>query len=289
MPPVKGVGAVFPLSTLYRPLTAAPLRRDSAYGEREPCRALRPYIRCFWGTGAPCPHEVQPAGAAAGTGLVIPDSCMDIIFQVDYQAQKVRRVFYALDDRAYEVPAGTYATGTALFAVRFYAWAAVMFSEDSLENTKNRQFDAGVHFPRLSKALESVLHRAETMEERAAAAEKVLMKHLNPARENAAVMNALYYILSHCGRGGIAAAASYACVSPKQLQRLFGTHMGMAPKPLADILRYQMLWRDIALDASFQILDGVEKYGYYDQAHLLNTFKKYHTLTPAQARRFARG
>ena len=36
------------------------------------------------------------------------------------------------------------------------------------------------------------------------------------------------------------------------------------------------------------ILDMVEKYGYYDQAHLLNDFKKRHSLFPEQAVRLAR-
>ena len=40
---------------LYRPATAVPHRNDSTYTEITPCSALRPYIKCFWGSVGPPP------------------------------------------------------------------------------------------------------------------------------------------------------------------------------------------------------------------------------------------
>ena len=37
------------LNTLYRPITSTPFRHSVSYAEFEPCAALKPYIRCFWG------------------------------------------------------------------------------------------------------------------------------------------------------------------------------------------------------------------------------------------------
>lgn len=34
----------------YRPLTATPYQRSETYVEIEPCAALKPCIRCFWGS-----------------------------------------------------------------------------------------------------------------------------------------------------------------------------------------------------------------------------------------------
>ena len=44
------------------------------------------------------------------------------------------------------------------------------------------------------------------------------------------------------------------------------------------MIRYQMLWRE-ALGASFNVHDAVYKFGYFDQAHLLNDFKEYHGIS----------
>ena len=66
------------LTRLYHPITGTPFQSDETYREVTPCAALAPYIRCFWGSEHPLlarPHE---------GGIVIPDTCMDIIFTLDY-------------------------------------------------------------------------------------------------------------------------------------------------------------------------------------------------------------
>lgn len=53
---------MYNLAELYYPITARP---DSA-GELMPCKALQPYIRCYWGSMGEC-------GAAPGERSVMPD------------------------------------------------------------------------------------------------------------------------------------------------------------------------------------------------------------------------
>jgi|GEM_PF-5485625 len=59
------------LSQKYRPILSTPFGREG-YREIAPCAALSPYIRCFW-TERKTAREL----------LVIPDTCMDIIFRID--------------------------------------------------------------------------------------------------------------------------------------------------------------------------------------------------------------
>ena len=37
------------LSQMFKPITATPFVFDDGHIEVEPCQALKPYIRCFWG------------------------------------------------------------------------------------------------------------------------------------------------------------------------------------------------------------------------------------------------
>lgn len=70
---------------IYKPLTATPFFGDDSYREYEPCEALRPYIRCFWGSRHP-----YTARERTGVGeIVTPDTCMDIIFDVNFTENRI--------------------------------------------------------------------------------------------------------------------------------------------------------------------------------------------------------
>lgn len=258
----------------YRPITAAPFRRNASYCEILPCAALRPYIRCFWGTDG-------ARGGAGDNSLVIPDTCMDIIFFGEQGAP----CFCGMDERA-STTSDLTAFGS-IFGIRFYGWAAVLFADADLSRTKNRAFPAEEYFGSTILALGERLLDAPTLRERAALAERALLEKLNPDRESADLMNAVFYLLNTSGRAKISELSRYAAVSEKTLERLFRSRAGLSPKSFASLLRYQLLWREILFSPDFRSLDAVGQFGYTDQAHLLNDFKKRHGMTPREARAFA--
>ncbi len=63
-------------NAIYCLLTATPFKRNSFYTEISPSKELQSYIRCYWGTENPL---IQIKNDDA-TELVIPDSCVDIIY-----------------------------------------------------------------------------------------------------------------------------------------------------------------------------------------------------------------
>ena len=64
-------------SIIYRPLTATPFKRNSFYTEISPSKELQSYIRCYWGTEKTL-IQIENSDAPE---LVIPDTCVDIIYQ----------------------------------------------------------------------------------------------------------------------------------------------------------------------------------------------------------------
>lgn len=90
-----------------------------------------------------------------------------------------------------------------------------------------------------------------------------------------------------CRRGSIDQLSRSLHISTRQLERLFQSRIGLPPKALACLIRYQLLWRD-ALQPGFDVQDAVFRYGYTDQAHLLRDFKRFHTMTIPQALAYAR-
>jgi len=272
------------LTQLYHPITGTPFQMDETYQEVAPCLALRPYIRCFWGSERPLPSR-----PSTEEGLVIPDTCMDIIFHIDYAHNRIGSAFCTLDEHSYRTPASSESGGlAATFAIRFYAWTACLFAEDSLRGSANGQFPVDAFFRRLERSLTPLLFDERTLAGKIHAAERVLLSLLKVDRADASVLNAVHHMLHTSGRARISDVATSLALSPRQLERRFDASMGVSPKAFASLLRYQLLWQDMVLSFRFNPLDAVDKFGYTDQAHLLHDFRSRHLMSPKEAIAFAR-
>lgn len=271
------------LSDMYRPITGEPFRNSNEYCEVAPCEALRPYIRCFWGTKAPVSVQAEQASS----GIVIPDTCMDIIFDINYTQNSYIGSFCTVDEHSYRTGGVINTDTTATFAIRFYAWTAILFSEQAFTGCKNQAFAAEEFFSRLKAELEPLLFDVPTLDGKIAIAEKLLLKRLCTDRINCDLANSIYYMLKTNGRAKISDICSHVAVSERQLERIFNYNMGVAPKTFSSLLRYQLLWQDMMISRQFDVLDAVEKFGYTDQAHLLNDFRKRHLMPPKEAVEFA--
>lgn len=262
------------LTDMYRPLTASPFSQDDSYCELMPCPALRPYIRCFWGTRRPLP-------SAAGSGLVIPDTCIDIIFDIDYTDSCWTGGVCCVDERSHRTvvtDVGAKAHINATFAIRFYAWTAVLFAERDLSSTRNRYFPVDEFFSALRKELQPLLFDVPTLTGKAAAAERFLLKRLDGIRVNNDLMNVLHMMISSCGRARLTDICGSIALSERSLERIFSSHIGVSPKTFSDLVRYQLLWQELMSGRRFDAADAVERFGYFDQAHLLNDFRKRHLM-----------
>lgn len=249
---------IFTTATAFSHLNA-PIR------EIQPCAALKPYIRCFWETDV-APHDVALR--------IIPDCCADIlIFLSDGKACSQ---FCGVCNQSFMTH------GSAkMFGIRFYAWSVCLFSSVGLNGTLNGYFPADTIFNDFSTVATEINH-VTSMHERVAAAQKHLLKTLRQNLENSDVMNALYLIITQSARVNVRALSDYCALSKRALERNFRTFTGMSPKEAIDTIRYQLLWQQ-CLQPDFNVLDGVEKFGFYDAAHLYNDFKKHHGISLPQA------
>lgn len=269
------------LSEIYRPLTAAPFRCTEEYIEIEPCSALKPFIRCFWGT-----ESVISVSCESGS-IVSPDTCMDIIFHIDMVSGTYTAAFCGIDERSHMSGNSCTSAGTATFGIRFYPWSAVLFAEEDMSRCKNGCFDAEEYFGGYIARLGESIIQCNTIYERARAAEIILMDMLTESLADSDLLNGIYHIIHTDGRAKISDICSYACISERTLERLFLRGTGVSPKTMSSLIRYQLLWRDILSLRGANTLDLAEKYGYTDQSHLLKDFKRRHMMSPSQAVRYA--
>ena len=273
------------LYKIYNPITAAPFKCTGDYMEFEPCDALKPYIRCFWGSREPV---IQDETATTRTNLVTPDTCMDIIFTVDFTNNKIENSFCGIDDRTFKTYYNNAEKKTVfIFAIRFYAWGAALFAEESMRNTKNAFFDADCHFTKIKSELEKHLLDVTDIYTLIPIAEKILMNHLQEKNRNQIVFQTVAEILKNKGNLLMTDLKREILISSRQLERLFLEYIGISPKSLASLVRYQYLWNELINNKNFHMADAVYKYGYSDQAHLCHDFKKYHSMSIAEAKKYA--
>jgi AraC-like DNA-binding protein len=274
---------VFDLSSIYQPMTARPFERSGSYAEYRPCEALRPFVACFWGSEA-----AQPAEPNTGEGtLVIPDTCMDIIFEINPAADEISSGFYGINDKPFVAGSSAQPSQVLSFGIRFYFWAVHLFAGEDLSGVCNAAVDVDAAFCGWKKPLESMLLRTRTMPERIRMTEQFLLGKLNLGRGNTDILNAAHCILSSRGTEPIRNVCAYTSVGQRQLERYFLKHIGISIKKAASLVRYQNVWHDVVYAPVFRVQAAIEKYGYADQSHLLNEFSKYHGLTPAQAKKAA--
>ena len=260
---------------IYRPLTATPFKRNISYTELTPCNELRPYIRCYWGAESPMIRSENDAA----TELVIPDTCVDIIYDIDYTNNTVTGGFCGINDCSFHTDNNeTIGHMISTFAIRFYGWGAYAFADDSMKSTLNGYFDVGSRFEWLDKIIRSQLLELKTLQEKVSCVEKLLIKRLPNVRDNIIVNDTIQNILLHKGSLDVSNLAKDSFVSTRQLERLFHEYVGVTPKKLSNLIRYQFLWRDILCEPKFDVLSAVHKFGYTDQSHLLREFKRYHSM-----------
>lgn len=275
---------MFKLNNIYRPITAQPFLYDEYYTEIQPCEALKPYICCFWGTRK---SYSDITSTKIKDKLVIPDTCMDIIFNINTDKNELDGFFAGLSDTTFIDKTKNVSSSMSCFAIRFYCWSVPLFSDESMKHVLNSFAEVEDYFKNFKRDLYDILIRNQLFHDRADRVQQYLVKKINRDKQNNNIMNSVYKILKAKGTANISELAGFTAVSQRQLERLFLENIGVSPKKLSGLVRYQYLWQDILYNTNLNIHDSVCKYGYTDQSHLLNDFKKYHTLSTADARIFA--
>lgn len=260
----------FRLDKIFTTVTSDPTRAGN-YIEIEPCDALKPYIRCFWGSRY---NRADFSVCENNKIWVIPDICMDIMVTGNQNFNSIGSHFCGINNFSYFADE----SDSFCFGIRFYAWSAVLFADDGMNGVLNAFLNADAYFSDFSRELNEKLFNAESIYERKAITEEFLLRRLNTKRENFDIMNSLYFIINNNGNAGVAELSDYCVISKRQLERRFVEYTGVSPKQLINLIRYQILWQD-CLKGNFNALDAVEKFGYYDQSHLIKEFKKYHGMS----------
>lgn len=271
------------LTQLFKPITANVQNKSDTYIEIEPCKTLKPYIRCFWGSSIPYKQEKLCFNNSTDN-LVIPDCCMDIIFDINYSRNHLENLFCSINDSPFYTSGINGKDLVSTFGIRFNFWAVHLFADNDLPKTCNEFATVDKYFKNLRKHIENIVQEYSSIEKRIFFTEKLLLRKLyNKSMDNNNLLNGIYHILKSKGVTTISETSQYAGISTRQLERIFKEYVGITPKKCCSLVRYQNIWKDLVSNKYKKFNDLTYNYGYSDQAHMINDFKKYHGSTPSEA------
>lgn len=253
------------------------------YAEIAPSKDLAKYVKCFWTL------EQSSAEAACAPEPVIPDGCIEIIFNL---ADRFRRHHRdgSVETQSSAIVAGQMRefaqiepTGrVSLLGIRFRHAGAYPFFRFSLADLTGRIEDlSSVWTGDPTRFIEERLAASITVSERVAVIEAALIKLLAENRKyDPIVENASDLILNNSGVVSISALAKSLEVSERKLERRFQQRFGLTPKFFSRIVRFQNLLRTLNEKPDADLLGAALSYGYYDQAHLIHEFNEFAGESP---------
>ena len=133
-----------------------------------------------------------------------------------------------------------------------------------------------------SRVLEQQILDSTTSFQRITVLEKFLLSKLQKSASKIDIIDhALDNILQHKGLMSISKLSDAVCISPRQFRRRFIEKVGISPKLLSRIKRFNYI-SNLSFAASTDWVDMVHEGGYYDQAHFIRDFSDFSGKTPSE-------
>lgn len=128
--------------------------------------------------------------------FIIPDTCMDIIFEINYSKNRINNKFCGVNDSAFLIfNLADSKMFLSTFGIRFYAWSDILFSEEFMKDVKNINIGIEYYFSKLKKEIEKLLFEVTDIKDRIAITEKYLLKQIRLKRKKHIVIEAVLKIL----------------------------------------------------------------------------------------------
>ena len=75
--------------------------------------------------------------------------------------------------------------------------------------------------------------------------------------------------------------ASHACLSTRQLERIFQQRIGLPPKHFSRLVRFAQAWIIKEQQPGISWIKIAHECGYFDQMHLIRDFQKFAGVNPS--------
>lgn len=251
------------------------------YRERRPRPPLDRFVECFW--------FAEGDGHGAPVETIVPDGCPELILHLDEpfrrwdgsRAERQPTAFLAGEmTGAFRVQPGS---RVETMGIRFRPAGLGAFLRAPLDELTDRTTPIDALWGRPAREMQDAVGEARGDRARIRRAEEFLLAR---AREGPGpdrpVEAAVGRILRERGRARVAALGVSAGLSERQLERRFRRAVGLGPKALSRLVRFQEVLRRLGDGSAPDWVQVALDCGYYDQSHLARDFRELAGSAPSR-------
>jgi len=250
----------------------------------EPRTELKPYVRQI------CAIESPNGLPSSDTSIAAPNGCPKLIFPYENSVTSVleQRVFESEERRLYfmgvrDTPAvvRTGSGRTGCLGIEFYPYGAYPIFKVPMNETVNVLVDINDYLPKWGREITQTLENLNTVEERVSYIQDRLVALMRENHvENRLVTFCIDSLKKSDGLMAISDLEQQSNYSRRYLETIFRNRVGLSPKALAKIFRFQKFYRKWASGKAYdEFKDELYKY-YFDQAHFTKEFKRMTGFSP---------
>jgi AraC-like DNA-binding protein len=250
----------------------------------KPRQELQACIESLWVFESPTGFPATDSSIAAPNGcskLIIPyENSLVSVANGKVQISHEQRLYF-VGNRDSSTLIRSNSRKTGFIAIEFRPHGAFPIFGIPMAETFNGLWEADVLFATWSRGAQEVLNNLQRVDQKVAFIQDQLILLLRKShRRNSLVEYCVQALKSSAGRIPIRELEHRTGYSRRYLNLLFQHHVGLAPKVLAGILRFQKFYRKWAQGQSFDLLKRDLYEYYYDQSHFTREFKRMTGYSP---------
>ncbi|QYJ67431.1 AraC family transcriptional regulator [Flavobacterium litorale] len=254
------------------------------YNVYTPCKELAKQIKLYWTL------ESKDTDALHERERVFPDGCIELIFNYGDRFRKydTENTFHIQPSSFIHGQLKTYfelqATGkVGIFSVRFHPAGLQPFISFNVDSFTNTTLTVNEVWGQDGETLATKVLNCCTHEERIKTLENFLINKKQLLKINTSpVEYCVNKIIDTIGAVSTESLSVELNISKRQLERRFIATVGISPKLLARIVRFQHILQLIESETFKSFTTVAYEGGFYDQAHFIKDFKDFTGLNPKQ-------
>lgn len=240
------------------------------YNEYAPPAGLQSYLNCYWS------YVTDPATISLNKKPIIPDGCIDIIFDLNNPKTLKSFVIGAMTKPIMN-------SRTNLVGVRFKPGMAYHFLNSPIHELTDLFVDYYEFVGKEANQLSNQLADLNSTKLQVTLLNKIFTKKLSAINAVETQMSlALNLIQRTGGKCSIKQISSKVGWSRQHFTRKCLNYTGLTPKFLTQVIRIKQVIKQYKTEKFYSWSQLSFDGGYYDQSHIINEFRKITGLTPIE-------
>lgn len=170
---------------------------------------------------------------------------------------------------------------TGFVAVRFQDWGVFPFSLKPISTLVDSILPAEEVFGHHVKELSDLMEKTESLEKFQMLKEYFQAELAEKHNTNISSIPIVSKIIEEKGVITISRILREFDISPRQLQRIFKTEIGLSAKTFSRIIRFNQARKLIEKNPDISLSELTYEIGYSDQSHFANNFRELFDISPA--------